>query len=807
MVFRLTWLASTALLGLVILRLSRVFLPTESGMPWQLVALVAAALGASLTWVAVKARLGAVTLLVAHVLLFGLFSFLYVGGDISGSAMPPFGVAGDIFSEVSEALSTFRYASPPVTPLAGIVALAVMMVWGLAAVAVWGLLNNAPYLSIIPPVVFYLQLAVIDRQTTGMLWTMVLLLLVGGGLAAVANDQRAGGGHAGHGRQAARIQAFAVPVIAVVAVTAISIFATRQAVNAGVVPTTGMVDWTNRSGIGGGFGGVSYNPFIDVKKSLVRNSETPVFYATLSGDVAPNEVYFRLWTMDSYDATRSSWYASGGELEDLDSTDWEVDDYEFRGRTIPVTQTIIIDRLQSEVLPAAYSPIDVFSEERKIAKTTRVHPADGTLHVDGITGRGMTYQIQSLIPDVDATVLAADASGTGLSPLFDAAAREGRFQPVPTPAAPASEPSDIDRYRDLPRDFEGRARLQQLAEEITFGLDTDYERALALEHYFRNPGISGGTAGTDGFVYSINIAPNEGDSDLLTWLTDDTSPGYHIGYCEQFSASMGVLARLLDIPTRTVLGFTPGEVRDGTIVVKDRNAHAWVEVWLTAQGWVRFDPTPRADGVNPTTFERTGLSARDLDRYFTQVEEAARAAAANAGGGANPFPDRDNLPEGELPTGGGEDASTAGGGFALPSWVRTTALSAALGALVLGTVPAIKRRRRKRRLRRLEQGDISAAWAVIVDRLVDSGIGVSGADTPIEVATSTEPALHPLASVYSRSVYGPDEDLGPASRETAASSLTATEQRLRLRESRWERLRRIYRVRSLLPAWIKRAKR
>mgnify|MGYP001821925688 CR=1 FL=1 len=269
---------------------------------------------------------------------------------------------------------------------------------------------------------------------------------------------------------------------------------------------------------------------------------------------------------------------------------------------------------------------------------------------------------------------------------------------------------------------------------------------------------------------------------------------------------MGVLARLLDIPTRTVLGFTPGEVRGDTIVVRDRNAHAWVEVWLPAQGWVRFDPTPRGDRVNPTTFERTGLSAQDLDRYFTQIEEAVRAAAGNSLDGTNLFPDRP-LDPGEGFVGEGGSGSADGGRFALPGWVSTTVIWIVIGSLVLGTVPAIKRRRRRRRLRRLEEGDISAAWAVIVDRLIDSGIGLNGADTPIEVATSTEPALHPLATVYSQSVYGPEADVGPAAREEASSSLTATESRLRLRESRWQRLRRTYRVRSLLPDWIKRTRR
>ncbi len=795
MVFRLTWLASFSLLGLVILRLTRLFLPTEVGLPWPVVIVAAGALGTIITWAAFKARLGAVGMVAGHLVLFALFAFIYVGGELADAAIPPLDVMGDIVSEVSDALTVFRYSAPPVTALAGIVALSAMMVWALAAVAAWGLLNNSPYLGIVPPVVFYLQLAVIDRQSTSMVWTTALLLLVGGGLAAIASDQRAGGGHAGHGRQAARVRAFAVPVLAIVTVTAISVLVTRQAVQAEAVPATGLLDWRNRSGIGGGAGSVSYNPFIDVKRSLVSNSDTPVFAAFVAGDIDDDQIYWRLLTMDSFNG--DWWYASADALEDLDETGWEADEYEFRGATIAVTQEITILGLSSAWLPAAYSPIALESEERLIKNTTRVDSIDGALHIDGVTGRGMVYLIQSEIPAVDARVLAADKSGESLSPLFEAAALEGRFQSLPTPSVAGDEPGDLDRYLRLPRGLEGVAAMERLAEEITFGLETDYEKALALEHYFRDP---------QEFTYSINVDPNERDSGLADWLLNPTSPGYHTGYCEQFSASMGVLARVLGIPTRTVLGFTPGERRvDGSILVRDRNAHAWVEVWLPAQGWVRFDPTPRSDGVNPSTFRATGFTAGDLNRYFSTIEAEALLAQEGGGGGGGDIPFRepnlDNLDRLAGAGGGG----TSVGGFTLPGWLIPAALWALLGAVVFGAIPAIKRRRRRRRLHRLRNGDVGAAWAEIVDHLTDAGLGPSEADTPLEVAETTDVAMAPLAVVYSASIYGPKDAVGEDSRREAISSLTETEQRLRSRATRWQRLRRTYRVRSLLPDWIRRA--
>ncbi|MCP4225877.1 MAG: hypothetical protein GY773_21280, partial [Actinomycetia bacterium] len=94
-----------------------------------------------------------------------------------------------------------------------------------------------------------------------------------------------------------------------------------------------------------------------------------------------------------------------------------------------------------------------------------------------------------------------------------------------------------------------------------------------------------------------------------------------------------------------------------------------------------------------------------------------------------------------------------------------------------------------------------------VDRLIDSGIGLNSADTPIEVADANDAALYPLASVYSESIYGPSRELGSESRRAATTSLTETEQSLRSRASPWQRVRRTYRVRSLLPDSIKRPRR
>ena len=65
------------------------------------------------------------------------------------------------------------------------------------------------------------------------------------------------------------------------------------------------------------------------------------------------------------------------------------------------------------------------------------------------------------------------------------------------------------------------------------------------------------------------------------------------GFCEHIASSFVILMRAMDIPARVVTGYQGGEVNavDGYWVVRQRDAHAWAEVWLSGEGWVRVDPT------------------------------------------------------------------------------------------------------------------------------------------------------------------------------------------------------------------------
>ncbi len=105
-----------------------------------------------------------------------------------------------------------------------------------------------------------------------------------------------------------------------------------------------------------------------------------------------------------------------------------------------------------------------------------------------------------------------------------------------------------------------------------------------------------------GFVYTLE-PPALGRESVDEFLFD-----IRRGYCEHYASAFVVLMRALDIPARVVTGYQGGEINpvDGFLEVRQRDAHAWAEVWLPGQGWVRVDPTA---AVAPDRIERGAADA------------------------------------------------------------------------------------------------------------------------------------------------------------------------------------------------------
>ncbi|MBP9712392.1 MAG: DUF3488 domain-containing transglutaminase family protein [Sterolibacterium sp.] len=80
------------------------------------------------------------------------------------------------------------------------------------------------------------------------------------------------------------------------------------------------------------------------------------------------------------------------------------------------------------------------------------------------------------------------------------------------------------------------------------------------------------------------------------------------GFCEHYASAFVFLMRAAGVPARVVTGYQGGELNpnDGTLIVRQSDAHAWAEVWLRDQGWRRIDPTA---AVAPARTERGLIEA------------------------------------------------------------------------------------------------------------------------------------------------------------------------------------------------------
>ena len=782
MVYRYSWIAGLASIGFAFWQLGRLLLPTGSGARWQLVVLSGLVIGLVITWTAVTYRLR--TFLVALINAGALFlaAARFAAPAESVFVFPTPAGLNSLWADLTRAFDVIRNGVEPVRPITGIVIILTALFWLLGALLAWGLSKDHPFVGLLPPLIVALQFATLDRRTGGPLILAVFVVLVAGTVFAVAYDERdRGAGRMASSRAEPPSRAPA-PTAALLVALAVTVSVLGTGMLGPTVPRDGTVTWRTPGGLSGGFyGSVSYNPYVGIHDGLVSQKGIPLFQATLDGDVPLNEVYFRLLTLETY--RNGQWSATRPEVYRLDEAPLEEPGNEYVGGTRRLTASVEILALAQEWLPAPYAVAGAAGSE---AEAFRIRRSDTALVFRGDrTYRNMEYQVFSEVPEVRSEEISADPGG-GFSPLFSAAAVAGESLP-PVGDVTFRELPDADRYTDLPDDID--PRILEQATRLTERFTTPFEKGLAIEHWFRETG---------GFVYDLEVDQGHSEDLLAAWLFDDSveNDSYRRGYCEQFATSMAVMARSVGIPTRVVLGFTPGrEIAANQVVVLDNNAHSWVELWIPAVGWVAFDPTPRGDGANPvTSYERLSEALGfEIAAYLEQVPEPIRPTVE----GTNPIsgvldPEID-LSDLEAIDIGGPSATAP----SVLSWVPIIPIAIALILLVIAAIPIAKWARHRARMRRLEDGDISAAWEEIVVKLTDFGEEPDPAATPTEVAATVDDAMKPLAAVYSRSVYGSSGQLSSAQTDTARRSMQLTSDRFVMRYSAIERFRSYYRLASL----------
>jgi transglutaminase-like putative cysteine protease len=172
------------------------------------------------------------------------------------------------------------------------------------------------------------------------------------------------------------------------------------------------------------------------------------------------------------------------------------------------------------------------------------------------------------------------------------------------------------------------ARLYRLAQRLKAASETPWEYIRAVQQHFQ-----------EGYAYSET--PPARRLPLDAFVFDD-----RIGYCQQFSGAMALLLRMGGVPARVATGFSPGTLdaaRD-EYVVRDIDAHSWVEAYFPSYGWMTFDPTP---SVAPPRSQSAGIGGDDQDDDGDATASAPRTergldplgideTAADAGGDGRP---------------------------------------------------------------------------------------------------------------------------------------------------------------------------
>ncbi len=783
-VYRYSWIAGLASAGFAFWQLGSLLLPSSSGVSWQLVVLSGFIIGLVITWTAVTYRLRAVWIMLINGAALFLAAARFSAPAESLFIFPTPASLSSLWTDLGRALDQIQHGIEPVRPIAGMVIILTALFWLLGILLAWGLTRGHPFVAVLPPLVVALQFATIDRRYNGFVVVAVFVALVAATILSVALDERDRGAGRMASSRAGPSSNRPAPAAALLVAVAVAAAVFGVGFLGPTVPRDGVVQWRTPGGLGGGFyGSVAYNPYVQIHKSLVSQAGIPLFRARIAGDVAPTDVSFRLLTLETY--TNGQWFANRPQVYRFDDPPLEEPGYGYSGATTPITADIEILALAQGWLPAPYAVTGAAGDD---AEAFRIRRTDTAVVFRGDrTYRHMEYQITSNVPVIDPATIARDPTG-GFSPLFAAAIEGGESVPELTDVELRELPN-AERYLELPEDIDPRIEAQ--AADLTGRLTTPFEQGLAIEHWFRETG---------GFVYDLEADQGHSDDLLASWLFDDSAEnaGYRRGYCEQFATSMAVMTRSIGIPTRVVLGFTPGSrIGADEVVVLDENAHSWVELWIPAIGWASFDPTPRGDGANPTTSYRTLADdlGFEIAAYLEQIPEPVRPDIIpnqNPIGGVL-APDEDRRDLDFIAQTDGAPSSPS-----MPGWALTITIGLILIVAVIVAIPIVKWVRHRTRMRRLADGDITAAWEEIVVRLTDFGEEPDPAATPLEVAMAVDDAMKPLASVYSRSVYGRAAEVSKDNADAARRSMQMTSDRLTTKYSPVERLRSRYRLGSLM---------
>jgi len=425
---------------------------------------------------------------------------------------------------------------------------------------------------------------------------------------------------------------------------------------------------------GSGFGGgTSINASLDLGRDLRRPDPVTVLTLTTTGLGAP---YLRAATLSSFN--EDIWKPDTDQTSLLegdtafDALDTDAD--------IPVkktTTTIHIDALNARYVPLPYPATTVkgLGEGWLTMSSNRTIVSNGTVSTSGADYTVVAEVPNPTLEQIEAsTAHSGDADSMGLQAVI---------------------PSNIT----------------QAAYQITEGATSDYDALLDLQNWFRGPD----------FQYSLSAPIQEGfDGSSVSAVSDFLREKK--GYCVHFASAFAIMARVLGMSSRIVVGYLPGtadtsRVTEGdpiTYTVSSSQLHAWPEVYFAGIGWVGFEPTKSLG--TPTGFLPAAAGGGD-DLSPTDAPSQTPETSASPSASDDPHGLR------------AEDANNGAGaqaGVNLLPWAL-----GAVGIVLLLLVPlALGALRRRRRDAAAHAGDAMAAWSSVRETAIDLGIPVPVSESP-----------------------------------------------------------------------------
>jgi len=473
-------------------------------------------------------------------------------------------------------------------------------------------------------------------------------------------------------------------------------------------------------------GPVSLDPFVSLQRNLVNNSDQVVLRYTTD---ATTPGYLRMLTLTKFDGVRWSAPSASVRLPVSRSLPPPVTAPGVETRT-EVHRISVGDLINSE-LPVPYAATQVTGIDEPLGAQWSWDPSTRTILGQNSSAQGREYEVTSVAisPSRSALRNATSDNATSLIAL-------------------TTLPPDLDPM------------VANLASEVTQGATSAYEQALALEQWFTRDG---------GFSYSTSIVSSPDLDPVVEFLTE------RVGYCEQYAATMALMARSLGIPSRVNIGFTAGTVNaEGTWAVRGRNAHAWPELWFDGLGWVWFEPTPRSD-------DQSGVTAPP----YSDVPDRDQQAP-------DPIDAAELPPVVDVDPGATADANSSSG--PIPWLIVMGALAAAASS------PFIFRawRRRQRTGAQEAAVRIEGAWQELATLAHRWGYGWPASTTPhdagvllvesAELTVNGATAVRSLVAWVEQSRYAAGEMTAVSAHELR-ESISSVEQDLRRGASAVERIR------------------